>query len=56
LSATDVSFEDLLRGLPPCCLAAAPAAADLLGHGVAFGDDLLGLIRGDRVASVSQTT
>src|ERR671931_344242 len=49
LSACDMSCEDLLRGLPPC-LAAAPAAADLLGYGVVLGDDGFGLIWGDRGA------
>src|SRR6266487_597000 len=47
LSATLMSCEDLLRGLPPCLAAASPVA-DLLGHGVALGDDLPGLIWGDR--------
>src|SRR6266545_4171832 len=49
LSARHMSFEDLLRGLPPCLAAASPAA-DLLGHGPVLGDDLLGLGRGDRCA------
>ena len=44
-----MSFEDLLRGLPPCLAAASPAA-DLLGHGPVLGDDLLGLGGGDRCA------
>src|SRR6266568_4203379 len=52
LSATLMSCEDLLRGLPPCLAAASPVA-DLLGHGVALGDDLPGLIWGERGVEVA---
>src|SRR5262245_63574940 len=43
--------EGRLWGLPRW-FAAAAAFADLLGDGPAFGDDLLGLVGGDRVAVV----
>src|SRR6266516_7942628 len=43
-----LSFEDFLGGLPR--LFAAPAGADLGGHGPAPGDDCLGLVRGDGLA------
>ncbi|MDF1596318.1 MAG: hypothetical protein P1T08_09540 [Acidimicrobiia bacterium] len=39
--------EGLLRG-PPFGLFGAAPAADVLGNGVALGDDGLGLLRGDR--------
>jgi len=39
-----MSGEDLLRGLP---LLAAPASADLFGHGPVVGDDGLGLGGGE---------
>jgi hypothetical protein len=42
-----LSFEDFLGGLP---LLAAPPGADLGWDGPALGDDLLGLLRGERAA------
>jgi hypothetical protein len=45
-----MSREDLVRGLPRPALAAAPSPADVLGHGPLLGDDLFGLLGGDRGA------
>jgi hypothetical protein len=44
-----MSLTDLVRGLPRFLPAASPAA-DFLGHGVALGDDLLGLLGGEGCA------
>jgi hypothetical protein len=49
-----MSLEDLVRGLPRLLAGASPAA-DVLGDGVALGDDLLGLVGVTGRPSTSQT-